>query len=67
MHRGSHAQYTSAVERKLDIIHEYVKKNGWNNTDYKKAIHQLMMDERRWLGAGKTMLNKNSVRGAVCG
>jgi uncharacterized protein RhaS with RHS repeats len=67
VHRGSHAQYNSAVEKKLDIIHEYGKKNGWTKADYQKAIHGVMVDERKGLRAGKTMLNKNSVRGATCG
>ncbi|MNJ60864.1 hypothetical protein D3C77_566250 [compost metagenome] len=65
VHRGSHAQYTAAVEKKLDIIHEYGKKNGWTKADYQKAIHGVMVDARKGLRSGKTMLNKNSVRGGL--
>ena len=65
--RGSLAQYTAAVEKELDIIHDYGKKNGWSKTDYQKAIHGVMVDERKGLRSGKTMLNKNSVRGVGCG
>ena len=67
VHRGSLAQYTAAVEKELDIIHDYGKKNGWSKTDYQKAIRGVMVDERKGLRSGKTMLNKNSVRGVGCG
>lgn len=67
VHRGSHAQYTSAIKSKLDLIQDVGKKNGWVKSDYEKAVHQVTIDERKGLRSGKTILNKNSVRGGSCG
>ncbi len=67
IHRGSHAQYTASVEQKLDMVHDYGQRNGWTKEQYSKAVDSVIADERKGLRSGKTMLNKNSVRGATCG
>jgi hypothetical protein len=67
IHKGSHGQYTASVEQKLDMVHDYGRKNGWTKDQYSKAVDSVIADERKNLRSGKTMLNKNSVRGTTCG
>ncbi len=67
IHRGSHPQYTASIEQKLDMVHDYGQKNGWSKTDYNKAVNSVIADERKGLRNGKTVLNKNSIRGVACG
>ncbi|QKZ02409.1 RHS domain-containing protein [Pseudomonas eucalypticola] len=58
IHRGSHPQYTASVEAKLDAIHEHGHSNGWSKAEYDRAVRATIVNERKGLRTGQTMLNK---------
>ncbi|RMV28978.1 hypothetical protein ALP12_200182 [Pseudomonas savastanoi pv. phaseolicola] len=67
VHRGSHAEYTARIEKKLDVASDYGKVNGWSKGDYEKVVNGIIADERKGLRSGTTKLNSASVRGIACG
>ncbi|RMS71085.1 YD repeat-containing protein [Pseudomonas syringae pv. aceris] len=67
IHRGSHAEYTARIEKKLDVASDYGKVNGWSKGDYEKVVNGIIADERKGLRSGTTKLNSASVRGIACG
>nr|WP_245227971.1 RHS repeat-associated core domain-containing protein [Pseudomonas sp. PvP027] len=67
IHRGSHADYTTSVEKQLDSVHKYGVENGWTKGDYDKAVNKIIATERKGLRSGTTRLNSASVRGVACG
>ncbi|MDF5835378.1 RHS repeat-associated core domain-containing protein [Pseudomonas syringae] len=67
IHRGSHAEYTARIEKRLNIASDYGKINGWNKGDYEKVVNGIIADERKGLRSGTTKLNSASVRGIACG
>ncbi|WP_177205388.1 AHH domain-containing protein, partial [Pseudomonas syringae] len=67
IHRGSHADYTTSVEKQLDSVHKYGVENGWTKGDYDEAVNKIIATERKGLRSGTTRLNSASVRGVACG
>ena len=67
IHRGPHADYTRAIERRLNAVHKMGLERGWAKAEYREAIRAIMVDERRKLRLGQTILNQKFVRGTACG
>nr|WP_246883487.1 RHS repeat-associated core domain-containing protein [Pseudomonas protegens] len=66
IHSGSHPTYTKNIQAQMDALLKLGKDSKWSKADYKKAVNELIKNERAGLRSGKTVLNKRSIRTGSC-
>jgi hypothetical protein len=48
------------IARKMDVIADYGKSAGWNQSQYNAALRGMLAKERQDLRAGNVPLNKHA-------
>ena len=61
IHRGRHqAKVSEDLAKKMNHIYEQGELEGWNQKQYRKALFNVVSEERKKLMTGKRRLNKNA-------
>jgi len=61
VHFGGHRRYNRRLGRELDGIENKGASQGWGQSQYERAINDLIKMERGGLRRGATVLNRRSV------